>query len=1705
MSENVSVLAAGRGNPNINLSDGRNVLTQYAGPVELQQALIQDQAQPLSLASADFDEDGVPDLVSGYGFQQRGVVSLLRGNVDAIYPNAPEAQQRRATGAFSNAPFLSPAHLFQVATAVDFIGAGDFDGDSHWDLVTGTRGGAELYLLSGDGHGELSDPQRIVLPGMLTALVTGEINRADGLADVIVGVTTKDGARVLVFEGPNGALKAKPEELRMPGPVTALALGQLDDSYEMDLVVGAGDQLLIVHGRDRKLSLDQEQQERVEAVQIERRPVGDSIRSIAVGDFSGQHQADISVLTDAGEVDVLAAPLEQSGKQRRTPRLSAFRRQRLTSQSWPQATAIVRAKVSSLAADDLVVVSPEQMQLVLLSAAATKDASGATATLSSSRAPVAIFPMRLNVDALTDLVVLQEGQSAASVIPTAATQTFVVNSTADTNDGQCTATVNGCTLREAINAANSSPGSNISFNIPGPAPYTISPTSKLPSTSQSITIDGTTQPGFSGSPIIEVNGTNAGNTDGFRLDGNANTIRGLVINRFTRPAIADFGGNSGHIIEGNYIGINVAGTAASPNGEAGVQLDGGNGVIGGTVVAARNVISGNHGPAVFLPDPLDIGNVVKGNFIGTDATGHVVLGGFGIHISSNGAKNNTVGGTTAQARNIISTGRDPNLAETFGIDIGGSATGNLVQGNYLGTDVTGTVALGNGTGVSMNQSPNNTVGGTVSSARNIVSASQFAGVFLYQPLAINNLVQGNYIGTDVSGTQPLGNTTNGVGMGGCNHNTIGGVVAGAGNLISANLNGVHLYFAENVANHDNTVQGNLIGTDVTGAVALGNHLAGVDLQNADANLIGGNTAGARNVVSGNLDSGFAIYGGPTGGQGQGSANNNRIEGNFVGINAAGTAKLANVRDGIAITITQGSAANTIGGATTDKRNIISGNGRNGIAIGIRLIDPNTGQLLPGTGGTGITIQNNFIGTDVTGNTCLGNTQDGVFIDADSTTNTISDNLIACNGRNGAFIPQNSNPAVRIFLDDNLVYQNTALGIDLGVAGVTANDPLDADGGANLQQNFPTVTSFGPSLASGGNKAGTERFDLNGPETPVSTDAAFTVASQLPSAPNTTFTIHWYFSTDSQCVSNQQASRPLAFGRIPGITTDANGNANFSFAFDFPVGTSSGVINTTATDPNGNTSEFSPCLPVKAPPAVQFSAPGYSVNEAGVSATITVTRSGDDTVPASVDFATANGYAPSCAAVSGVAVQNCDYVVTSGTLNFAAGDTSKTFNVLVGDDAFVEGNETVSLTLSNTIGASLGAQSTATLTITDNDIAGSTPGARRFAALLDGGQETPANNSLAKGTGYVLLNGSETSAQVGLQFQNLGSSEISAHIHNGAPGVAGPILFTLAPPIVNPIVNMSISPNAQQVADLKAGLHYFNVHSNNFPNGEIRGQLRWNPTLEDAFFVRQQYLDFLSRDGDPGGFNFWVSLVSGCAADAQCLHDRTIIVSNAFFFEPEFQQTAGYVFRVYRAAYGNSQPFPNPDGSNATEANKLIDYSAFVADRARVVGGANLAAAQLVFANQFVLRSQFTSRYGAGLNTGALFVDAILANIQSADAVNLTAQRQILIDQYNNAGGGNAGRGQVLYRLADDNSQNPFNNQAFINAEYNRQFALTLYFGYLRRNPDIGGFLFWQSQINSAPLRNVDKQNALVCSFLTGAEYQFRFGPNAPRSNEECPH
>ena len=174
------------------------------------------------------------------------------------------------------------------------------------------------------------------------------------------------------------------------------------------------------------------------------------------------------------------------------------------------------------------------------------------------------------------------------------------------------------------------------------------------------------------------------------------------------------------------------------------------------------------------------------------------------------------------------------------------------------------------------------------------------------------------------------------------------------------------------------------------------------------------------------------------------------------------------------------------------------------------------------------------------------------------------------------------------------------------------------------------------------------------------------------------------------------------------------------------------------------------------------------------------------------------------------------------------------------------------------------------------------------------------------------------------------------------------------------------------------------------------------------------------------------------------------------------------------------------------------YSVFMRDRAHVRGGSQLAQLQLDLANAFAQRPEFLAKYPA--SDGPTFVDAVLATIKNDIGVDLAFQRQALINLFNSGG-----RGNVLYRLADDNLvTNPIDNGAFIDAEYNRAFVYTQYAGYLRRDSDTAGFLFWLGQVNSAPVRDSTKQRAMVCAFITASEYQQRFSSVVTHTNGECP-
>ena len=204
----------------------------------------------------------------------------------------------------------------------------------------------------------------------------------------------------------------------------------------------------------------------------------------------------------------------------------------------------------------------------------------------------------------------------------------------------------------------------------------------------------------------------------------------------------------------------------------------------------------------------------------------------------------TGGGTTVRGLVI-------NLFDGAGIRME-SIGGNTVEGNYIGTDITGSLDLGNnGVGVWVYDLPSNRIGGTSAGSRNVISGNGSSGVFLYKSGSADNLVRGNYIGTDATGAAGLENY-DGVRVGGASNNTVGGTTAGARNVISGNrFGGVTITRQNNDRANGNLVQGNYIGTNAAGNAVLGNGRNGVYLIQAGQNTIGGVSAGARNVISGN--------------------------------------------------------------------------------------------------------------------------------------------------------------------------------------------------------------------------------------------------------------------------------------------------------------------------------------------------------------------------------------------------------------------------------------------------------------------------------------------------------------------------------------------------------------------------------------------------------------------------------------------------------------------------------------------------------------------------------------------------------------------------------------------------------------------------------------------------------------------------------------
>ena len=824
---------------------------------------------------------------------------------------------------------------------------------------------------------------------------------------------------------------------------------------------------------------------------------------------------------------------------------------------------------------------------------------------------------------------------------------FVVLNTNDSGDGS---------LRQAIiNADSNNPPNTISFQIPGTGPFTISPQSAFPPLNQPVLVDGTSQTGYANSPLIQINAAGiSSSSDCLTLSGGGSTISGLAIVHSRRDAIR-ISGLGTNFITGCYLGVDATGTNILGNNEAGVYIYRSSyNVIGGTNTLARNVISGNmqgieidDGPApqsgtaniiqgnyigttysgtaplgntnngiyiissssnliggassgaknlisgnlfsgIYLSGASTSNNIISGNYIGTDVTGSLILSNKLDGITILGASGNQIGGTNSLGRNILSGNGSRGILI---INSGSTNAGNnVIQDNYIGTDVTGQLALPNQTnGIILSGVYGNLIGGTNSNLRNVISGNVLNGITIYQSGASNNLVWGNFIGTDVTGTNPLPNTYSGITIGGVTGNTIGGTNIGAGNLISGNRqNGIYL---QAVGLGSNFVQGNIIGADANGRLSVSNTLSGIWIESS-GNWIGGPTAAARNLISGNGQNGIFLTGS--------GASNNVIQGNYIGTDINGTNAVPNGANGnySGIYLTA-ATANIIGGTAPGSGNMISGNGDKGISLNA-------------TAGANI-IQGNYIGADATGARALANANGGIYIYNSPTnyiggTNAGAGNLISGNNADGIYVSAAGGMVIQGNYIGTKIDGTTALGNLWHNIEFQNNASNNLVGGAvpaadNRIAFTRTAQYDGVRVRSGcvGNQVLRNSFFSNGGGSPqglgitvgnvgVTTNGlpVFTnavtgngtiVRGSLLSTPNTTFLLQIY----ANVVTNLSGyGEGLICLGSTNITTDGTGKTTFAtvFATNVPAGE---YISGTVTDSTNNTSEFSADIQVQAPP------------------------------------------------------------------------------------------------------------------------------------------------------------------------------------------------------------------------------------------------------------------------------------------------------------------------------------------------------------------------------------------------------------------------------------------------------------------------------------------------------------------------------------------
>ena len=666
-------------------------------------------------------------------------------------------------------------------------------------------------------------------------------------------------------------------------------------------------------------------------------------------------------------------------------------------------------------------------------------------------------------------------------------------------------------------------------------------------------------------PVPNRHGIQIENITGVQIGGYLEEERNVISGNFI--GINIFGVDTdNNLVVGNYIGTDVSGENAVPNTNGVWITEGSDNVIGGPEDGARNVISGNNDNGIWIQGsgiPDSLGNRVQGNYIGLAANGTDPMGNGGFGVKIREAAGNLIGGPEEAHRNIISANGTPGMLR-FGIyiELGHPDRGNTVQGNYVGTDVSGMYDVGNiSTAIQITNASSNKI------LDNLVSGNG-AGIYSYesvdpgQYITRYNIISQNRVGLKANGTEWLGNDYEGIVVNRGKENLVGGLSAEEGNIVvGSGTTGIRMLYDAS----DNRVLHNYVGTNSEGKIAMPNN-QGISLEEGvTGNLVGGNTiafsefqgvhidpgatennlegnrifenggegiylAGQDNVIGGINDAYRNMINGPAGGiviapEGTG----NLIEYNYIGTDESGTKDLAEGNyDGIQI----GGSDNVV------RNNLISGYGEDGIDISSWSSSP----IIPENN----LVELNSIGLSSTKGEFIPNLN-GIFLNA-ATNNTIYDNDVAGNLQYGIHIIDIAGPTLNNRITENRIYENGNLGINLGTDEVTLNDEelLDTDLGPNDLQNFPVLDSLSY------------------------TSSDITVGGELRSKSNSTYVVEFFSSTVGD---HSTYGEGTTFLGADTLVTDDTGYVDF--VTSIPLEYYSGqIVSATATDPDGNTSEFS---------------------------------------------------------------------------------------------------------------------------------------------------------------------------------------------------------------------------------------------------------------------------------------------------------------------------------------------------------------------------------------------------------------------------------------------------------------------------------------------------------------------------------------------------